>query len=282
MSSSTVVAAERIVLSRWPNLNALGALFVMTLRHYARGRRLLALALLFSLPAVLAAVVELASGVPPQPEALQFALLSNLIPHALAPLAALLYAAGIIQDEVEGQTLTYLLLRPLPRWAMYLTRLLAALVVTSVLTVVFTLATTAVITLTAKEPATAALFGPALKTCCLLALAEVGYCGLFGFLGLLMRRSLVVGVGYIVLFEGLLASLDTVARRMTVMYYFRILTLRWLGSSQGKQDWSIDLTTAPQSPTCVWIVLSAGLILALAGAIVFAVREYRMKTPEGT
>ena len=44
----------------------------------------------------------------------------NLIPHALAPLAALFYAAGIIQDEVEEQTLTYLLLRPLPRWALYL------------------------------------------------------------------------------------------------------------------------------------------------------------------
>ena len=44
----------------------------------------------------------------------------NFIPHALAPLAALLYSAGIIQDEVEDQTLTYLLLRPLPRWALYL------------------------------------------------------------------------------------------------------------------------------------------------------------------
>ena len=35
-----------------------------------------------------------------------------------------------------------------------------------------------------------------------LALAEAGYCGLFGLLGLLMRRSLLVGVAYIFLLEG--------------------------------------------------------------------------------
>ena len=73
------------------------------------------------------------------------------------PLAALLYAAGIIQDEVEEQTLTYLLLRPLPRWALYLVKLLATLLVTSVLTAVFTAATFAVIALTASEPVTVGL-----------------------------------------------------------------------------------------------------------------------------
>ena len=53
------------------------------------------------------------------------------------------------------------------------------------------------------------------------------------------------GVAYIVLFEGLLASLDTVARRLTVMYYFRVLVLRWLEPASGK-EWSIDLATAPE------------------------------------
>ncbi len=67
------------------------------------------------------------------------------------PLAALLYATGIIQDEVEEQTLTYLLLRPLPRWALYLVKLLATLLVTAALTAVFTAATFAVIALTAQR-----------------------------------------------------------------------------------------------------------------------------------
>ena len=195
-------------------------------------------------------------------------------------MAALLYAAGIIQDEVEEQTLTYLLLRPLPRWALYLVKLLATLLVTGTLTAVFGAATFAVIAMTAGEPATADLVGRALKTAALLALAQVGYCGLFGLLGLITRRSLLAGVAYIIFLEGLLASLPTVIRRLTVMYYFRVLVLRWLNPPSGK-DWSIDLATAPAAQTCVLTLLGVGLVTALLAAILFAAREFRMKTPEG-
>ena len=93
----------------------------------------------------------------------------------------------------------------------------------------FTAATFAVIALTAQRADRPRNWSQqALKTAAVLALAQVGYCGLFGLLGLLMRRSLLVGVAYIVLFEGILASFDTVARRLTIMYYFRVLVLRWL------------------------------------------------------
>ena len=276
-----VVAADVVVLPRGPNLRALSALLVLTLRQHFRGRRLLVLSLLFALPSVLAAVVTLGARFAPPAESLEFALLLNLIPHALAPLAALVYATGIIQDDVEEQTLTYLLLRPLPRVALYLIKLAATLLVTSLLTAVFTVVTLAVITLVAGEPATTELVERALKTAGLLALAEVGYCALFGLLGLLTRRSLVVGIVYIVLLEGLLASLDTVARRLTVMYYFRVLVLRWLDPASGK-EWSIDLATAPEAWTCVLTLLGAGLLLAIAAAFYFARSEFRMKTPAGS
>jgi ABC-2 type transport system permease protein len=145
MKPMTNVGGDAVVLSRLPSLGALASLFVLTLRQHARGRRLLVLSLLFALPAALAAVVNLASRFPPGAAHLQFAFVFNLIPHALAPLAALLYATGIIQDEVEEQTLTYLLLRPLPRWALYSIKLLATLLMISALTAVFTAATFAVI-----------------------------------------------------------------------------------------------------------------------------------------
>ena len=136
---------------------------------------------------------------------------------------------------------------------------------------VFTLVTFAVIALTAGEPISAELIEQAIVTASLLALAQLGYFGLFGLLGLLMRRSLLWGVGYIVLFEGLLAALDTVARRLTVMYYFRVLVLRWLEPASGK-EWSIELATAPQAQTCVLVLLGVGLVLAAAAALYFAAR----------
>ena len=43
-----------------------------------------------------------------------------------------------MQDEQEEQTITYLLVRPLPKWALYVAKLLATLTTTVALTMVFT------------------------------------------------------------------------------------------------------------------------------------------------
>jgi ABC-2 type transport system permease protein len=272
--------AGAIALSRVPSLGALATLFVLTLRQYVRGRRLLVAVLLFGLPSVLAVVVNLLAPYPPPLEEIKFAFVLNLIPCALTPLAALLYATGIIQDEVEEQTLTYLLVRPLPRWAIYAVKLLATLLMVSVLTGVFTAVALATIVLTRGDTLTSALMMQELKIAGALTLAQAGYCGLFGLLGLLTRRSLFVGVAYIFLFEGILGSLDTVARQMTIIYHFRVLILRWL-DNRWKDDWSINLATAPDARTCVLTLLGIGVGLTIIAAFIFAGREFRMKTPEG-
>jgi len=260
-------------------LGALGALFVLTLRQHLRGRRLLVLSLLFLLPSALAALVQLVAKYPPPPEQPEFFFIFNFIPHSLAPLTALLYAAGIIQDEVEGQTLTYLLLRPLPRWAMYLTKLAATIIVTTAITAIFTLLAYAVIYWNSGEMIEV-LKNRAPKTLALMALAQVGYCCFFGALGLFMRRSLVTGLAYIVVFEGLLANMDFVVRKLTVMYYFRILALRWLDLPSGR-EWSLDLAKAPSANECVTTLLIVSALFTLAGAVMMMRQEFRMKTPGG-
>jgi ABC-2 type transport system permease protein len=269
-----------VPLRRGLDLTALAALFVLTLREQLRGRRLLLLSLLFLLPGVLAVVVRLASFTPPL-DKLEFALIFNLIPHVLATLTALLYAAGIIRDEVEGQTLTYLLLRPLPRWALYLTKLAATVLVTSALTSVFTVLTFAVIYANTAEFWDGALAMRALKAAAVMALAQAAYCSLFAFLGMVTRWALLGGLAYIVLFEGLLANFDFVGRRLTVMYYFRVLSLRWL-DPPGAEGWSLDLDTAAKASTCVLVLLGTSAAFALLGAALMMGREFRMKTPEGS
>jgi ABC-2 type transport system permease protein len=259
---------------------ALGALFTLTLRQHLRGRRLLLLSLLFVLPSVLAVIVRLAPY-PPPPAELEFGLVFNLIPHALATLTALLYAASIVQDEVEGQTLTYLLLRPLPRWALYLTKLLATVLVTAALTGVFTVLAMVVIYWGTPEFWGEVLPGRALKAAALMALAQLAYCSLFGAISLWTRRVLVVGLAYIIAFEGLMASLAMVARRLTVMYYFRVLAARWLDPAEAR-EWSLDLPTAPGAGACVAVLLGASAVLALLGAFLMTHQEFRMKTPEGS
>jgi ABC-2 type transport system permease protein len=277
--------------------SALAALFILTLRQNLRGRRLLVMSLLFLLPAVLAGAVKFVSY-PPPPETLEFAFVFNLIPHVLAPLTALLYAAGVIQDEVEEQTLTYLLLRPMPRWAMYGTRLAAAWLTTSVLTGLFTTLTLAVIYWNTPELWGDVLPRRAAVVAGVMALAQVGYCSLFGIFGLLTRWSLFVGLAYIIVFEGLLANFEAVIRRLTVVYWFRVLSLHWLAPPRStewstrervvtqmepwSELWSIDLTTAPSADRCLMILLAVSALFVFIGALRMRSQEFRMKTAEGS
>jgi len=280
MSSAPTTVNEIVRLPWFPSLRALVAMFTLAVRQQVHGWRLIVLSLLYLLPAGLLVVISLTAPVQQQGEIFKFAFLYNLIPHALAPVTSLLCSAGIVRDDVEEQTLTYLLLRPVPRPAMYAIKLLASLLISAALTAFFTAVTLVLIAFLANESFNAALAWQAGKIVTILTLAQVAYCGVFGLLGLLMRRSLLVGVAYILILEGILASFDTVARRMTVMYYFRVLVLRWLNPANGDK-WVVRLSTAPSSTTCIEILLGAGLVLTILGSLIFAVREFRMKTPEG-
>jgi ABC-2 type transport system permease protein len=261
------------------DLTALAALFVLTLRQALRGRRLLFLVLLFLLPSVLAVVINLGAN-PPPPVQSEVVIVFILIPHGLATLTALLYGVGIVQDEVEGQTLTYLLLRPLPRWALYLTRLLAMILVTAALTAVFSVLTQVILYWGTPELWGTVVPGRVLRTAFLMGLAQAAYCSVFGALGLFTRRALLGGLAYIIAFEGALASFDFVLRRLTVMYYFRVLAIRWLDLPGA--EWGIGLGTAPSAAACVLILVGVSLVFALLGCLLMMRQEFRVKTPEGS
>ena len=94
-----------------------------------------------------------------------------------------------------------------------------------------------------------------------------------------MRRTLAFGAIYIVVVEGVFGSIDFVIREATVIYYIRVLAVRWLDLSGV--DWSIDPSTAVSASTCVIVLLSITAAFAALGAITFAMREFRLKTPEG-
>ncbi|HVK16463.1 MAG TPA: ABC transporter permease [Fimbriiglobus sp.] len=263
--------------------SALAALFVLTVRQHTHGRRLLVLGALYLLPCVLALVLRNLPK-PAPAEALEFALIFSLLPHGLAPLTALLYAAGVVSDEVEEQTLTYLLLRSVPKWELYLAKLLATLCVTTALVAAAVAGLYAAI-----YAGTPGFWDEVLpragRAVAVTALAQVGYCALFGFLGLLTRRSLIAGVAYIVAVEGVLANLDFVGRALTVVYYVRTLTLRWLDlppeqMRRCQEVWGMaDLEKLPSSGVCVLTLLGFGVVVSALSALWFARTEFRVKTP---
>jgi ABC-2 type transport system permease protein len=260
--------------------SALLTLFWLTLRQQCRARRLLILCVLFCLPigiAVLARSLNPASS--ELQSDLEFGLIFGFIAHALVPLTALLYASGMIQDDIEEQTLTYLMVRPLPKPAIYLTKLTATIVLTVLIAGVFVVATYVAIDVGRPEFWGEVFPGRALKVACLLGLSLVSYCALFGLVGLLFRRTLFFGVIYIAVFEGALASMDFIVRRLTIMYYFRVLVERW--TKLKPSEWSISLSDAPGAQACVAVIVAVAVAASAIAVLIFATREFRVKTPEG-
>ncbi len=105
------------------------------------------------------------------------------------------------------------------------------------------------------------------------------YCALFGGLSLIVRWVLPFGVAYIVFFEGVCANIDFAVRKMTVLWYVRILAERWLDIHLDA--WNIDLKLAPSGPEALGTLLISATVLALAAGWLFGSRELRVKTPEG-
>jgi ABC-2 type transport system permease protein len=272
-------------------MTSIWTLYILSVRQHLHGRRWIVMSLLFLLPALLALIVRKTEPDTP-PLALEFTFAFMFIPQAILPLAALIDASGIIQDELEDQTITYLLIRPISRWALYVVKLLGAITMTLALTAIFTAATYAVIY--GLQNADAAHR-------CLLAvsihwLAVACYCCIFSLLGLLTKRILVAGILYIVIVEGLLANLAFDIRLITVIYYARLIAYRTLpfllsrpngGADNFSADaWQLDVANDPQlleHPslyTCILVLLGASLVLAALGAILCLRREFHVKTPE--
>ena len=273
------IMGRPVRLSHRVPLSAVGTLLAITAERQLRGRRLWVLCLLFSLPIFLALLTHRFRH-PYHASEVETILIFGLIPQALLPLAALIFASGMVQDEVEEQTLTYLLIRPIPRWMIYLVKVVGTWLVLSLLISLFTAAALVAIYWGTGELAPDALARRAAGFSAILTLSLLAYTAVFGFLGLLVRRSLLLGVAYILLLEGVAANIDFVFRRFTVMYYVRTLSIRWMGLRGF--DWAIDPETAPTATNCILMLIVAGAVPALLGAWLFSAREFRVKTPEGS
>ena len=284
--------ARRVTLGA--RLIALWSAYLLALRQQWHSRRWIIMGLLFLLPAGLAVLVRWTESDLPR-GLLEFLLADMFIPQALLPLTALVYASGIIRDEQEEQTLTYLLVRPISKWALYVVKLLATLTTTVLLTVILTCLTFAAIYISA-DLAVDDVMSRCLITAATHSLAMIAYCSLFGLISLLTKRTLVVGVLYTVAVEGLLANLPFGIRLVAVIYYSRLIAYRTMNfvvsGPHGRpinvaaEAWQLDvhsdpkLLDHPQLGTCVAVLLLGSVICTATAAWLCARREFHVKTPE--
>ena len=269
-------------------------LYWLTLRQHLHGKRWIAVLLLCLVPVGMAILIQSTRAAVPS-LMLEFVLMWILIPQALLPLIALLYASGIIQDEQEEQTITYLLIRPINKCLLYWVKMAATWTTIVLLVTVLTVLTYAAIyTGTGTDLSVVSL--RCVKTAAILSLAATTYCSLFGAMSLVTKHTLIVGIMYSAIVEGLLASLPLSVRLVTVIYYMRLIAYRSLDFivtwPHGGQDdvaaaaWFLNvkddptLAEHPQISTCVLILLGTSLLCTALASWLCAQYEFHVKTPE--
>lgn len=173
-------------------------------------------ALVLALLPVLISIPVGAEVVNPQNAVEEFvAFYQVLIVGVLLPIVALVVGTGIFGAEVEDGTITYVLGKPVPRWRMVLARIVIAGIATAV---VIAPATYAAGVVTLRKVPSASV---GLVAACTAAVAIGGllYCALFVALSLSTRRALVAGLGYVVIWEGLLSRTFAGSRALSVREY---------------------------------------------------------------
>lgn len=173
----------------------------------------------------------------------------------LAPVATLVFASAALGDPNEDGTLVYLWLRPVPRSRTVLAATASSIVVTWPV-VVGPLVVAAAVT----------GGGPDLVrgTAVAASLAVVAYAAVFVAVGLRLRRALMWGLLYILIWEGFVAQANDSAARLAIRTYTR-------GLFADVAD--VYLRRADVTTTAAWAVPVAVAVLAAVYATVRLSRQ---------
>jgi ABC-2 type transport system permease protein len=228
----------------------------LAFRQLLARRRIFGVALFAALPALLALV---ARGVATDPGAAAGVLAhmygALLVPVTL-PLCALVFGTGVFGSELEDGTVTYVMGKPVARWRIALTRIVAAAAMTALVVVPSALAAGVVMARGLDENGVVLAFSAA------VAVGGLVYCALFVALSLSTRRALLTGLVYVILWEGLLSNLFGGTRALSVRQH--TMALAEALARPGALQAPLDGTTA---------VAMAALMAAAASA--FAVWRLR-------
>jgi ABC-2 type transport system permease protein len=226
---------------------------IITVRQLLGRRRTLLLAGLGGL-LLLVAVVRGLGGEAADATQWTTQLLATFGITTLLPLVALIIGTGAFGAEIDDGTIVHLLAKPLPRWRIVVTKVVVATVLTALLTSV-PIAAAALIAGGERGPSLAVAFGVA------DLLGSVVYSALFLAAGLVTSRAFIVGLIYVLVWEGFLAALFAGTKTFSVRQGALAIA-----DALADVDDVLGETLAPSTA----LVVAA---LAVAVAIIIAVRR---------
>ncbi|MFC3501257.1 ABC transporter permease [Micromonospora krabiensis] len=165
--------------------------------------------LLLPLPVVLVLLAVLSRSLGVDPGEWGPPVLVGLGLAVVLPVVALIVGTGVLGAEIDDGTVVHILTKPLPRWQIVLPKLAVATGVTAV--------TVAVPIYVAGVLAHSVRLGLALAAAA--ALGALAYSALFLALSLITRRPVLLGLVYVLIWEGLLGNFVSGTKVLSIQQY---------------------------------------------------------------
>jgi ABC-2 type transport system permease protein len=196
----------------------IGPVFALTLRSLLLQRRTIVLGLVAAAPVVMALIYALARSPGSHDHSFYSDLVQQLFVPTVASLIALVFGVSAFGDEREDGTILYLVATPQPRLELVVAKVAAAWTATLIM-LVPSLVLSGLLSL--RYGASVGLIGWPLLG---VVLASLAYCGGSVLLSLYTRRPIVIGVLYILLWEGSIATFAASAAKLSISAYGRAFT----------------------------------------------------------
>ncbi len=233
-----------------------GAIARATARALIGRRRTMLVLLFLAVPLLLALLARAVPGEEAQQE-IAIGLLDNLVVRVVLPLVTLLIGTAVLGAEVDDGTIVFLLVNPVPRAEIIAAKLLVAELAALVLLVPVTALSGAILVVGLPDVDAGLAVGFTVG----VAVGAMVYVAIFVAMSVVTSRALVLGLGYVLIWEGFLASLFAGTRNFSVREY--TLSIAQLVSG-------VDVTAGQGIAPAVAVVMS---ILVFLTAVVIAVRR---------
>ncbi len=241
-------------------MRAFRAIVDLTLHALVGRRRTITIALIAALPVLIGLLIRVGGGRPDAPE-----ILDTLVIRTVCPLVALVIGTGAIGSEIEDGTLIFQLLKPVPRWLTAVAKTAVAAFLTAVLLVPPILVTGLLL---------GGLGGDSIATTLGFAVATLAggtaYAVGFTALGAVTSRALIVGLGYTLIWEGVLAGLLEGTRFLSI----RQATLGLAAELTGR-DVGVDPLPTTTSSLIIGVVIAGGIAVTA-----FALRRFQVRSAD--
>ena len=189
----------------------MGPVLRLSLRQLAGVRRLLIVSLLTLLPVALALAIRFGAGDDAETDDVITGVIDAILVAGILPLVTMALATASFGNELEDKTLSYIMLKPVPRWKIALPKLIAPILVAGPL-VVISGAAAAYIGLDSG-------FKTPLAVGVALLVGVVAYSAVFTWAGLITTRALSFAIVYVFLWEGVVSTFISGVRYLSVRGY---------------------------------------------------------------